>query len=528
MKQVVIAGGGISGLTCAAYLARAGLKVRLIEKNNEFGGLVSSIEHNGFTFEAGVRALVNAGIILPMLNDLGIRINKVQNKVSIGIEDEIINIESKNDIEKYGDLLIKIYPASERDIIAFIRQMKKMTGYVDNMYKIDNPVFHDLNKDKTFFIKKLLPWLPGFLLTIRKINRLNIPVEQYVAGYIQDISVRDIITQHFFKATPAFFALGYFAIYTDYFYPIEGVGKLAEAVLQKALEFKAELISGKIVTEVDPANRFVMCNDGVKYHYDFLVWAADLKTFYNILDTGNLAPGVKERVSRIKDKINSAKTSESVFSLYLEVDLPVSYFEKISNGHFFYTPSKEGLNNVHTTELDYLLKNFSSVRKSEVLSWLDRFLDRTTYEISIPALRNPALAPRGKTGIIISFLTEYGLFSKVENAGWHEELKERIENKIVNILTSTVYPELRANIDHKFSFTPLSIRNRVGTTNGAIVGWSFKGDIPAVQNMLQVNRSVITPIPGIFQAGQWVYSPAGVPMSILSGKLAADKIIRQL
>ena len=37
-------------------------------------------------------------------------------------------------------------------------------------------------------------------------------------------------------------------------------------------------------------------------------------------------------------------------------------------------------------------------------------------------------------------------------------------------------------------------------------------------------KSVTTSIPDVFKAGQWTYSPAGVPMSILTGKIAADHI----
>jgi uncharacterized protein with NAD-binding domain and iron-sulfur cluster len=51
--------------------------------------------------------------------------------------------------------------------------------------------------------------------------------------------------------------------------------------------------------------------------------------------------------------------------------------------------------------------------------------------------------------------------------------------------------------------------------------------MPVVNKIQYSDRSVYTPFPNIFQAGQWVYSPAGVPMSILTGKLAADKAIRQ-
>ena len=60
--HTVVAGGGIAGLTCAAYLAKHGQSVLLIEKNRECGGLVNSFSRDGFQFEAGIRALENAGI----------------------------------------------------------------------------------------------------------------------------------------------------------------------------------------------------------------------------------------------------------------------------------------------------------------------------------------------------------------------------------------------------------------------------------------------------------------------------------
>ncbi len=57
-------------MTAATYLARSGKKVLLIEKNRECGGLVNTFVRNGFHFDAGVRALLDAGIIYPMLKDL--------------------------------------------------------------------------------------------------------------------------------------------------------------------------------------------------------------------------------------------------------------------------------------------------------------------------------------------------------------------------------------------------------------------------------------------------------------------------
>ena len=81
--HTIIVGGGIAGLTAAAYVAREKKNVLLIEKNDACGGLVSSFKHKGFQFEAGVRALEDAGIIIPMLEDLGIELDFVKSPVTV-------------------------------------------------------------------------------------------------------------------------------------------------------------------------------------------------------------------------------------------------------------------------------------------------------------------------------------------------------------------------------------------------------------------------------------------------------------
>ena len=119
--NTIVVGGGIAGLTSAVYLARSGQKVLLIEKNSEFGGLVNSFTRDGFHFEAGVRALEDAGIIFAMLKDLGIQLEVVKSPVSVGVENEVINIETINDLHKYRGLLVKLFPESESEIDEVIK-----------------------------------------------------------------------------------------------------------------------------------------------------------------------------------------------------------------------------------------------------------------------------------------------------------------------------------------------------------------------------------------------------------------------
>jgi all-trans-retinol 13,14-reductase len=210
--NTIIVGGGIAGLTSAAYLSRAGQKVLLIEKNSECGGLVNTFTRDGFHFDAGVRALINAGIILPMLKELGIELGVVKSPVSLGIENEILHIENLGSLTGYRDLLLKFYPESQGEIDEVIKKIRKIMKHMDVLYGIENPVFKDLKRDRDFIFRKLLPWLPKFITTVGKINRLNMPIEDYLGKIVKNTSLRDNISQHFFKNTPAFFAMSYFSI----------------------------------------------------------------------------------------------------------------------------------------------------------------------------------------------------------------------------------------------------------------------------------------------------------------------------
>jgi phytoene dehydrogenase-like protein len=399
--------------------------------------------------------------------------------------------------------------------------------HMDVLYGIENPVFKDLKHDRTFVFRKLLPWLPRFITTVGKINRLNMPIEDYLGKIVRNPSLLDIISQHFFKNTPAFFAMSYFSLYLDYFYPKGGVGKLSEALKNKIIECGGEIKAETKVVEVLAEKCLVKDQNSITYKYDNLIWAADLKTFYKITESEGLLPQIKAKFEDTKNKMLKNRGGDSVFTLFLGVDEPLESFRKIANGHFFYTPLKLGLGETHREELNSLLRNFEKVEKEQILSWLDRFTRLNTYEISIPGLKDPELVPKGKTGIIISFLADYDLFSRIQKGGWLDEFIMELENRVLSVISDSVYPMLKDRIIARFSFTPLSIENRVGSSEGAITGWAFQNTMPVINKIQFSDRSVLTPVPSIYQAGQWAYSPAGVPMSILTGKLAADKVLKK-
>ena len=526
-SRTVIVGAGISGLTAAAYLSREGYNVLLIEKSDKCGGLLNSFRRKGFVFDVGARSIENSGVIRPMLKDLGIELELLESPVSIGIEDKVIDFVSKEQLYDYKELLEHLYPDSKKDIEKIMGLIKKIYKDMEVLYGIDNPFFLDLKSNRMFLMKELLPWFLKFSLVVMRINRMREPVESFLKKRLSNQSLVDIISQHFFKNTPVFFALGYFYVYSDYLYPKGGTGELSRAIEQKIVDWGGKIMTETEIAKVIPSEKKVYDAKGNSYSYDNLIWSADLKTLYNILETEGLNSKIISEILKQKEEFLLKRGGDSVYSMMIGVDESPRKFKSISNGHFFYTPSKKGLGEIHRSRLKSLIEDFEKTPKEKVLEWVDDYCQLTTYEISIPALRDPSLAPKGKTGIIVSFLFEYDLIKKVEEAGWYEEFKKEVENRILKTLSNSIYPKIEKKILFRFSSTPLTISRRAGTSEGGIVGWSYEKPVPVVSNLRKMPDSVKTPIPNVLQTGQWVYSPAGIPTAILTGWLAAQSIIKK-
>jgi phytoene dehydrogenase-like protein len=276
------------------------------------------------------------------------------------------------------------------------------------------------------------------------------------------------------------------------------------------------------ITVVDPVKKHLTDTQGNSYQYQKLVWAADLKTLYRLVDLSNVPDNqvrkaITERQAMVADKTGN----DSVFTLFLGVNLDKEYFASKASEHFFYTPNRSGESLAGPLPI--------GESKETIKKWLEKFFALTTYEITCPVMRDETLAPEGKTGLIVSVLFDYPLTRYIREMGWYEEFKSFAQSCILKTLDASIYPGINDAIIHKFSSSPLTMERYTGNTDGAITGWSFTNHpMPAEYRLPKIFSATDTPIPGVFQAGQWTYSPSGLPISILTGKLASDRVIKEL
>jgi phytoene dehydrogenase-like protein len=71
-SDVVVVGGGLAGLAAAAYLGRAGLSVRVVERASAPGGRAATTREQGFALNRGPHALYRGGEAQAVLSDLGV------------------------------------------------------------------------------------------------------------------------------------------------------------------------------------------------------------------------------------------------------------------------------------------------------------------------------------------------------------------------------------------------------------------------------------------------------------------------
>ncbi len=304
IHDAVVVGGGMAGLTAAAYLARAGRSVLLCDKEPVFGGLVRSFERGGFVFDAGIRAIENSGIVFPMLRQLRIELEFVTSSVTLGIEDRTVRLPRAGSAEAYERFLLDLFPNDERDVHAIADEVRRIMKYLDVLYGTENPAFLDLKIDRRYLVKSVLPWIVRYLFTAPKIARLRAPVAQYLQTRTGNHVLIDMIAQHFFRGTPTFFAMSYLSLYLDYHYPLGGTSALSQKLVDCCTSQGVTLSPITEVAAVHLESRAVTDAAGKRLGYRELIWAADSRRLYESVDTAELRSSkLKRRVLERRRKL---------------------------------------------------------------------------------------------------------------------------------------------------------------------------------------------------------------------------------
>jgi phytoene dehydrogenase-like protein len=524
--DVIVVGAGAAGLTAAAYLSQAKKSVLVLEKDETSGGLVGAYRMQGFTFDKGARGIIDSGIVTPMARQLNLNLEFLPNPITMRVENEVVVLNGVQDVAGYGELLKKLFPDEARNIDAIFKDIFDIMGIMDVLYGIENPLFLDQPFKLSYVVKTLLPWMLRFARKIRKTRAYMDPIKDALRKHTKNEALIHTIAQHFFEATPSFFALSYFTLYLEYQYPKGSTQSLVSELERVIANHGGRIHHAEEVLELDLVQRHVKSTKA-QYGYNELIWAGDTKSLYNRLNLATLDEKLVKTVDAQRAKFKNLLGADSILGVNYMVDVDPSHF--IDTGvHAFFTPKKEGLAHIDVNQLRTVEGEFTK-DQDKLFTWVKRYLEYNTFEISIPALRDPSLAPPGQVGVMASTLFDYHLMKHMAEHCDYDAFKTLLIETFTDILDRTVLPSLKAKTLRAFIFTPLTIESRTNNTQGSATGWSFVNQpFPVEFEFTRVSQSVKTPLPHVHQAGQWTFNPSGVPVALLTAKLAADATLKAL
>lgn len=507
--DAIVIGAGISGLTAAAYLAKGGARVLVCEQAGQVGGLFNSFWQEGYLFDGGIKAVENAGILIPMLAELGllswVRLHK--SPVALITENTVHPIRSLEDVEAYFQFLAGHFPDQRDGLQKVLDDVLHIGDLLGALVGLVRSSFEEMTGE-TAVPKSLkdrfaaLGHLPATLMHV------HAPLRRYLGKRLSNPSLVNLLSHLFPDGTGALFGLAYFSMFLDYYYPEDGIQAvptaLAGAVQAGGGEILLNTRVARICLEHGRASGVALA-DGTELRASHVVAAADARQSFTQLMPAAAVPPSFTR------KLLAAEPSHSAFAVFLGLDIPVEQLNLQGCGHLFYAPDLTGMGEGDRDREDYFA--------------------RVPQELSVPCLHQASLAPRGRTGLILSALTSWGY---AENWGLdagkpterYRRLGEKFARQMVTSL-ETFIPGLSHRVELCATATPYTLETRTSNFQGAIMGWSYDRKKAFHQtSLLRIARSVETPIPNLLMAGHWSFSPGGSPVAVLTGKLAARRILR--
>ena len=517
--DAVIIGGGHNGLTTAAYLARAGWSVLVLERRHKIGGATTTEEViPGYRFSvlSYVVSLLRPEIIRELeLPKHGLEILPLDGTFTPLPDDYLW----RRDDHAWTMREIRRWSKSDADAYEeYGRLMAEMARFI-------KPILGIVPPDPTSLDPRGWPPVASLL---RDFGRLPRAQQQAFVG-LMTMSASDFLDQWFetqpLKATmsasgiigtflgvkspgTAYVLLHHYmgeidGAFRAWGIPKGGTGGVADAIASAAVslgvEIRTEAPVAKVLTTGDRATGVVL-ESGEEIAAGTVVSAVDVRrTFLQLLDEGQLPADLVAEVRGFKFRGSSGKVNLALDALPDFSALP-GYGEHL-RGAISMSPS-----------IDYMEQAYDDAKYG-------RFSRRPYIDMIIPTLVDPQMAPPGKH--VMSCFVQYAPYHLAE--GTWDDQREAFGDAVIDAI-ATVAPNIRDIIVGRQVVTPLDMERTYGLTEGNI----FHGELSLEQ--LFFSRPIPgwaryrTPIRDYWMAGSSTHPGGGIMAA--NGRLAALEILR--
>jgi len=498
----VVIGAGLGGLCCAAYLAKQGIPVTVLEKHDIPGGYATAFDRAGgkFSFEVSLEGTaIKGGASGRMLRNLGI-----MDRLHWAALPDVFRV-------KAGDREI-LFP--QRDPEAFIREMGKrfpqeatgIRGFIQEVLDICGETYAYGPKSK--FLKTLLK--PIFPLQYPKMWAVrNKTLANLLDAYVKDPEAREVLSAMwpYYGLPPSKLSGFYYAVATGGYlkngsYYIKERSQNLSDLLTEAIEHEG----GKVCCETE-AKEILIDQGAVKgvrtVAGDVLPAravvsnASALTTFQDMLPSNAVS-------EEYRKKLLSYRPSISCFIVWLGLN------RELRGTVPWYAT---GVGSGQGAEADYL-------------SCVSGEVETCSFGVTLYDTLYKGYSSPGTSTLKILCLSGYEPWRKFEcdyragNKGVYQAEKDRWTDILIRRTEEHLIPGLRSMIEVKEAGTPLTCWRYTGNTEGAIYGFEQSMD-NAFMNRID-NR---TPVKGLYLASAWGNPGGGYGGVLRAGEMTFQQIM---
>jgi phytoene dehydrogenase-like protein len=521
--DVVIIGGGHNGLVCAAYLARAGKKVLVLERRERVGGAAMTEEvFPGFRFSvfSYVVSLLRPEIIRELeLPRHGLHILPLESTLTPLENGDYLaqwNDHDQNrrelarhslrDAEAYDEFGMMLHQMARaiKPLLAMappdpaslsLTELAGMNRLAEHFRALGPKRFHTLHKLLTMSSADFLDeWFENEALKATKsasgiIGTLLGPRSPGTAY---------VLLHHYMGELDGVFRAWGFAK--------GGNGSVSAAIASAARAAGAEIRTSANVSNVLVSRgraKGVVLEGGEEIRANLVVSGADpRRTFLQLVGEKHLPDEFVESIRRFRFRGSSAKVNLALAELPDFSCLPADGINgrRALRGAISISPS-----------VAYLERAYDQAKYGEISS--EPYMD-----IVIPSLLDPAMAPPGKH--VMSIFVQYAPYHVT--GGWTDARREALGDAVIDTLARYA-PNIKSAILHRQVVTPADIERIVGLAEGNI----FQGEL-SLQQMFFLRpvpawAKYRTPLAGLYQCGAGTHPGGGVMGA--SGRNAAAAIL---
>lgn len=520
--DVIVTGAGHNGLTTAAYLARAGLRVVVLERRGQVGGAAYSEERaGGFTFTSCsyVCSLFRPEIIRDLeLARHGLQILPFEGAVNLGRDGDYVGMFSDHDrtrreIERHSKKDAEAYDIFAADVLRQCRFIR--------------PMLLETPPDPTIARPRDVAALAGLgrrfaAMGERAMHQTLRLWTSSSADYLDRYFETELLKGALAGSSIIGTALGPYSPGTAYVllhhfmgdvdgnigawgYARGGMGAISQALAGAVRAAGGEIRTGAEVTRFltrGEQARGVVLADGEEIHASAVISNLDPKrTYLRLMPDEALDANFRERIEHFKIRGSSGKVNLGLDRAPQWAAIPDSAHE-LRQGTITVSP-----------DMAYLERGYDDWKRG---TWSRApFLD-----ISVPSLIDPTVAPDGKH--MMSVFVQY-VPPALADGEWTPAARDAFAETVIATIEQHA-PGLRDSIVDLETRTPHELEDEVGLTEGNI----FHGELTLDQ--LLFNRPVPGyaqyrgPLRGFYMCGSSTHPGGGVMGA--PGYNAAREILR--